>query len=379
MNVVNCFQIVSLRYWWHLRHVALEYLSRCELLSDCIFEVLVTPAVAMPPIRLQLWIAFRLYLWGIGDTKVPFLYSKASVVNCFQIVSLRYWWHLSKEKGASLTRCELLSDCIFEVLVTPICQPFLSMLTLWIAFRLYLWGIGDTHLRCNAGCCWVVNCFQIVSLRYWWHRRPIKSAVFERCELLSDCIFEVLVTPIPNLNFACVSLWIAFRLYLWGIGDTWIKEHEDSFFVVNCFQIVSLRYWWHLNPPQVFNYMGCELLSDCIFEVLVTPKGWLFTRKWLLWIAFRLYLWGIGDTLQKIPRILKSVVNCFQIVSLRYWWHLSPIDLSANCVVNCFQIVSLRYWWHRFLISFTNPRCCELLSDCIFEVLVTPSPAASTT
>ena len=167
----------------------------------------------------------------------------------------------------------------------------------------------------------VVNCFQIVSLRYWWHHSGAYYRLTKGCELLSDCIFEVLVTPIRFLHPHNVALWIAFRLYLWGIGDTKMYRVAVRASVVNCFQIVSLRYWWHHH-------------SDI--------------------------------------HTLNYVVNCFQIVSLRYWWHHRTKSSSLMNVVNCFQIVSLRYWWHPRMQKQIQPISCELLSDCIFEVLVTP-------
>ena len=141
---------------------------------------------------------------------------------------------------------------------------------LWIAFRLYLWGIGDTTTEKING--------------------------------------EGL-------------LWIAFRLYLWGIGDTNLWKLSCYPCVVNCFQIVSLRYWWHRVLLRHWFAPSCELLSDCIFEVLVTPNRGSAKKVGWLWIAFRLYLWGIGDTLTRISKSAQAVVNCFQIVSLRYWWH----------------------------------------------------------
>ena len=168
----------------------------------------------------QLWIAFRLYLWGIGDTQYTHGMYQKEVVNCFQIVSLRYWWHLQLLFLTSIFSCELLSDCIFEVLVTPFSMLTMLSSSLWIAFRLYLWGIGDTKEKTDRLFDVVVNCFQIVSLRYWWHQKGMTLRQWIRCELLSDCIFEVLVTPRYRKNPCLVKLWIAFRLYLWGIGDT---------------------------------------------------------------------------------------------------------------------------------------------------------------
>ena len=193
------------------------------------------------------------------------------VVNCFQIVSLRYWWHQKPVFYPLVLCCELLSDCIFEVLVTP-------------------------YMPRNEKEDIVVNCFQIVSLRYWWHPDNKYIAHPLGCELLSDCIFEVLVTPNVDEATASLALWIAFRLYLWGIGDTYVIDSARELIVVNCFQIVSLRYWWHLLKYFWQASRRCELLSDCIFEVLVTPEWIKQLGVHGLWIAFRLYLWGIGDT-----------------------------------------------------------------------------------
>ena len=242
---MNCFQIVSLRYWWH-------------------------------------------HSFQFPEQK--------KVVNCFQIVSLRYWWHHYLFFPNKPWCCELLSDCIFEVLVTPFYVRQIWICMLWIAFRLYLWGIGDTTKTWSWKNLPVVNCFQIVSLRYWWHRQYPKNQPSSRCELLSDCIFEVLVTPRAGVRTISLPLWIAFRLYLWGIGDTAGQAIGLLAPVVNCFQIVSLRYWWHHILTELQVASSCELLSDCIFEVLVTPVIPCYCYFVVLWIAFRLYLWGIGDT-----------------------------------------------------------------------------------
>jgi len=318
---VNCFQIVSLRYWWHHWCLQENSPSGCELLSDCIFEVLVTPRQNIIPYQRgcellsdcifevlvtpnpeflgwmdRLWIAFRLYLWGIGDTLEVITFFISSVVNCFQIVSLRYWWHQIIAGQSYSVSCELLSDCIFEVLVTPF-MP--------------------------------------------------NSICFYRCELLSDCIFEVLVTPEEGKHVAKHVLWIAFRLYLWGIGDTLPSSKARP--ALSCELLSDCIFEVLVTPGKgrSWGQRSCELLSDCIFEVLVTPGKRQIDCKLLLWIAFRLYLWGIGDTRGKIAEEIVSVVNCFQIVSLRYWWHRRDTSISSSI-------------------------CCELLSDCIFEVLVTP-------
>ena len=93
----------------------------------------------------------------------------------------------------------------------------------------------------------VVNCFQIVSLTYWSQQLHFGMMSFIGCELLSDCIFDILVTTYPVM----MSI-----VYL----------------VVNCFQIVSLTYWSQPGLGQHVDRLRCELLSDCIFDILVTTK-----------------------------------------------------------------------------------------------------------
>ena len=165
----------------------------------------------------------------------------------------------------------------------------------------------------------VVNCFQIVSLRYWAQLVMADTIRRNSCELLSNCIFEILSTASGSIHSYCSWLWIAFKLYLWDIEHSPVPGSVTSPIVVNCFQIVSLRYWAQLGIALVNYIGGCELLSNCIFEILSTAvlkSSW----KWKeLWIAFKLYLWDIEHSLQKQRSELQSVVNCFQIVSLRYW------------------------------------------------------------
>ena len=136
--------------------------------------------------------------WSQPDSKTA---GNNSVVNCFQIVSLTYWSQHNSWIPIVITCCELLSNCIFDILVTTSRSKRAWLQLLWIAFKLYLWHIGHNH-------------FLIIS--------------------------------------SSLLLWIAFKLYLWHIGHNikgWISWPIR---VVNCFQIVSLTYWsqpskkaWH--------------------------------------------------------------------------------------------------------------------------------------
>ena len=145
---------------------------------------------------------------------------------------------------------------------------------MWIAFRLYLWHIGHNSSS---------------SFRY------------------DD------------------MLWIAFRLYLWHIGHNDWAIFKNTLHVVNCFQIVSLTYWSQLLTKISKSSLCCELLSDCIFDILVTTDMLFYSVNQLLWIAFRLYLWHIGHNFCAPIPTGEIVVNCFQIVSLTYW---SQLDRS---------------------------------------------------
>ncbi len=123
----------------------------------------------------------------------------------------------------------------------------------------------------------------------------------------------------------------------------------------------------------------CDLLSKCIFDVLI------FTNE----LHTHLIQW---------------VVICFQNVSLMYWYSLRSVSMARSYqVVICFQNVSLMYWYSLLLlfrlcfyllwfafkmylwcidIHFVFRGCasllgCDLLSKCIFDVLIFTLLAAS--
>ena len=194
---------------------------------------------------MRLWFAFKLYLWRIE--KQP-----------------------GAITGMQTASCDLLSNCIFDVLknnkfdgrveVIPvvICfqivsltywktttnPAFMWMAELWFAFKLYLWRI---------------------------EKQPhgLQVLIYNRCDLLSNCIFDVLKNNYsPNLTnpmrvvicFQIVSLtywkttmrvaspfndalWFAFKLYLWRIEK---QQNKSCYILSEC----------------------CDLLSNCIFDVL---------------------------------------------------------------------------------------------------------------
>ena len=344
--VVNCFWIVSLRYWAQLWMK--DYIQRrsCELLLNCIFEILST-TVARPEMpSCPLWIAFELYLWDIEHNQEVYLWMLNWVVNCFWIVSLRYW---AQQKMVELYvhhGCELLLNCIFEILSTTNLEKASLQEMLWIAFELYLWDIEHNFSKSCCAISIVVNCFWIVSLRYWAQHFP--TAMFRpfSCELLLNCIFEILSTTVKMRTLTINALWIAFELYLWDIEHNQQENNTAPKTVVNCFWIVSLRYWAQHTASVSRCSICCELLLNCIFEILSTTDIYKQDEHEVLWIAFELYLWDIEHNCSGAAHAVWFVVNCFWIVSLRYW--------AQPAVCNGYTLY-----------------CCELLLNCIFEILST--------
>ena len=194
----------------------------------------------------MLWFAFKMYLWFIDIQHSLLEEYREVVVICFQNVSLIYWYSTNHR----------------ILLTTPV---------LWFAFKMYLWFIDiqlqDTYLK-----------------------------LFDRCDLLSKCIFDLLIF---NKNVVLCQ----------------------SVLVVICFQNVSLIYWystrlhdlsmmfrlwfafkmylWFIDIQlpilTLSSRLGCDLLSKCIFDLLIF-NGW----KWRVWQL--------------------EVVICFQNVSLIYWY-----------------------------------------------------------
>ena len=144
---------------------------------------------------------------------------KQLVVICFQNVSLTYWYSLATVMGLDGASCDLLSKCIFDLLI------FTATTTATIVTI-------------------VVICFQNVSLTYWYSLDLLEQQDLKGCDLLSKCIFDLLIF---TFNFIFIKL---------------IE-------VVICFQNVSLTYWYSLRVEQKHNLHRCDLLSKCIFDLLI--------------------------------------------------------------------------------------------------------------
>ena len=266
------------------------------MLSNCIFDVL-------------------------KNNKGIFFLRRKSVVICFQIVSLTYWKTTNRMVFMYSFCCDLLSNCIFDVLKNNLCLVF--------AARIF-----------------VVICFQIVSLTYWKTTTFSWFNLFRCCDLLSNCIFDVLKN-----------------------NNDYLANKQDP--VVICFQIVSLTYWkttiktfivpnqrlwfafklylWRIEKQHriciAFAFASCDLLSNCIFDVLKNNVA----SNWC------------GGY---------YVVICFQIVSLTYW-KTTSIDDRMGCQWLWFAF-KLYLWRIEKQLNYAVMRltlCCDLLSNCIFDVL----------
>ena len=242
---MNCFRIVSLNYWKQRKNIQTTRSKSCELLSNCIFELLKTAMHDWGRELCRLWIAFELYLWIIENS------------------------YLSSSSRSG---------------------------TLWIAFELYLWIIENSEEYYKLSNPSVVNCFRIVSLNYWKQLLELTHFLPWCCELLSNCIFELLKTAADAKLKMDDQLWIAFELYLWIIENSNYFQYLRTSPVVNCFRIVSLNYWKQRTVKTIILLKRCELLSNCIFELLKTARSLFFLLYAMLWIAFELYLWIIENS-----------------------------------------------------------------------------------
>ena len=169
--------------------------------------------------------------------------------------------------------------------------------------------------------------------------------------MLSKCIFDLLIfNSIPIFTFAnnvvicfqnvsliywystfekymgwCDGLWFAFKMYLWFI------DIQQGLCVGRCFR-------------------RCDLLSKCIFDLLI------FNRQ------------GFGKK-------YRQVVICFQNVSLIYWY---STDVSSNQALDRLWFAFKMYLWfidiQQILCYKQMVKSCDLLSKCIFDLLIFNSP-----
>ena len=244
------------------------------------------------------------------------------VVICFQIVSLTYWKTTRRVQSTSKNQ-------------------------LWFAFKLYLWRI---------------------------EKQPVSDDDITNysCDLLSNCIFDVLKNndvlgkSLPVLVVICFQ--IVSLTYWKTTGGLDVKEVNKLWFAFKL-------YLWRIEKQRyartAIDAWSCDLLSNCIFDVLKNNQPWLSVQ----------YHWGcdllsncIFDVLKNNADFLEAnggaVVICFQIVSLTYW----KTTTSIRCIFRqglwfAFKLYLWRIEKQLCRGHSSNSRRCDLLSNCIFDVL----------
>ena len=119
--------------------------------------------------------------------------------------------------------------------------------------------------------------------------------------------------------------------------------------VVICFQILSLTTFLQVAFNIFRNYISCDLLSNFIFDNVLTSFWWIYITPSVLWFAFKFYLWQRSYKLYKIYLVLLKVVICFQILSLTTFLQVKHVK-------------ALLIWR------------CDLLSNFIFDNVLTSFP-----
>jgi len=139
-------------------------------------------------------------------------------VICLHFVSLTYWFIAQQQQQTTKVGCDLLTFCIFDILIYSFYSKIIKKAV-------------------------VVICLHFVSLTYWFIAYTRDNFIELRCDLLTFCIFDILIYSDAN-------------------------NHAMDAIVVICLHFVSLTYWFIANRNELWQ---------------------LFT----LWFAYILYLWHI--------------------------------------------------------------------------------------
>ena len=143
----------------------------CDLLSNFIFDNVLTSAWQMVVSLTELWFAFKFYLWQRSYKTI----SEKKEVAVLWFAFKFYLWQRSYK----------LSSCFVRLLFVVICFQILSLTT-------FLQDI-DRKYYSNV----VVICFQILSLTTFLQEKMIKHYTRYGCDLLSNFIFDNVLTSFP--------------------------------------------------------------------------------------------------------------------------------------------------------------------------------------
>ena len=263
----------------------------------------------------MLWFAFKFYLCLSSFNlfvQAPLI---MQVVICFQILSLTTFLQGVVNFRFILNSCDLLSNFIFDNVLTRLLHQifathgcdllsnfiFDNVLTriywhricnglLWFAFKFYLWqrSYKRAYNYTIQKKLWFAFKF------YLWQRSYKMYKDMQSFDLL----------------------WFAFKFYLWQRSYKLLYAKSRFSLVVICFQILSLTTFLQENNSITIGACSCDLLSNFIFDNVLTSRSFYSTSKNQLWFAFKFYLWQRSYKRAFYIWFGYNVVICFQILSL---------------------------------------------------------------
>ena len=265
-----CFQILSLTtFLQDDLQSSLKSLC-CDLLSNFIFDNVLTSIFLEYLQRIKLWFAFKFYLWQRSYKLSKSLPDGKTVVICFQILSLTTFLQAVVANQYAITSCDLLSNFIFDNVLTRFNRSTYAHFHVVICFQilsLTTFLQGNHRIWCRHK---VVICFQILSLTTFLQEYKRYMELCACCDLLSNFIFDNVLTRHLQMLLYFFLLWFAFKFYLWQRSYKVEAFTHSTVYVVICFQILSLTTFLQAYRCTHWTFVGCDLLSNFIFDNVLT-------------------------------------------------------------------------------------------------------------
>ena len=186
-------------------------------------------------------------------------------MNCFQNCIFTYDSQLILFNFEYKGCCELLSELYFYLWFPTTRILSISIILLWIAFRIvFLLMIPNKAWRVIVSKI-VVNCFQNCIFTYDSQQKVYKLNVPIGCELLSELYFYLWFPTLNNEFTFTPTLWIAFRIVFLLMIPNKLKNLYLFQNVVNCFQNCIFTYDSQQECIITLSPFCCELLSELYF------------------------------------------------------------------------------------------------------------------
>ena len=136
--------------------------------------------------------------------------------------------------------------------ITRILNLLITSIALWFAYRMYLWCVESQG-------------------RKWL------SSVRSRCDLLTECIFDVWNHKSSHHTSSFCMLWFAYRMYLWCVESQEVIASGTSLLCCDLLTECIFDVWNHKSSiVSSIVYFRCDLLTECIFDVWNHKKAWRF-------------------------------------------------------------------------------------------------------